>query len=132
MRVFFLLRVRLLRLLIITSASGKMTGRDLGQHSRIRGSTMGVLLLLRVTSRVVMRGNFPNVTSVDVIIKGTATVTVVIAASEQGIMLKIVGLHFHRPRPRLLTQLRLLKGLREDKDVTIVVRPGITRRIAQN
>ena len=92
---------------------------------------MGVLLL-RVTSRVVMRGNCPNVTSVDVIIKGTATVTVVIAASEQGIMLKIVGLHFHRPRLRLLTQLRLLKGLREDKDVTIVVRPGITRRIAQN
>src|ERR1043165_8093125 len=132
MRVFCLRRVRLLRPQRTTSASGKMTGRDLGQHSRIRGSIMGVLLLLRVTNRVVKRGNCPNVTGVDVSIKGTATVTVVIAASEQGIMLKIVGLHFHRPRPRLIAQLRLLKGLREDKDVTIVVRPGITRRIAQN
>src|ERR1043165_267213 len=131
MRVFCLRRVRLLRPQRTTNASGKMTGKDLGQHSRIRGSIMGVLLL-RVTSRVVMRGNCPNVTSVDVIIKGTATVTVVIAASEQGIMLKIVGLHFHRPRPRLLTQLLLLKGLREDKDVTTVVRPVMTRRIAQN
>src|ERR1043165_4409322 len=131
MRVFCLRRVRLLRPQRTTSASGKMTGKDLGQHSRVRGLIMGVLLL-RVTSRMVMRGNCPNVTSVDVTIKGTATVTVVIAASEQGIMLKIVGLHFHRPRPRLIAQLRLLKGLREDKDVTIVVRPGITRRIAQN
>src|ERR1043165_2205142 len=131
MRVFCLLRVRLLRLQRITSASGKMTGKDLGQHSRIRGLIMGVLLL-RVTNRVVMRGNCPNVTSVDAIIKGTATVTVVIAASELGILLKIVGLHFHRLRPRLLTQLRLLRGLQEDKDATTVVTLGITRRIAQN
>src|ERR1044071_3163158 len=120
MRVFCLLRVQLLRPQRTTSASGIMKGRDLGQHSRVRGSIMGVLLL-RVTSRVVMRGNCPNVTSVDVIIKGTATVTVVIAASELGILLRIVGLHFHRPRPRLLTQLRLLRGLREAKDVTTVL-----------
>ena len=93
---------------------------------------MGVLLLLRVTNRVVMRGNCPNVTSVDVIIKGTATVTVVIAASELGILLKIVGLHFHRPRPQVIPRLLLLKELRENKDVTTVVRPGITRRIARN
>src|ERR1043165_1398956 len=131
MRVFCLLRVRLLRPQRTTSASGKMTGKDLDQHSRVRGLIMGVLLL-RVTSRVVMRGNCPNVTSVDVIIKGTATATVVIAASVLGILLKIVGLHFHRPRPRLLTQLLLLKGLRDDKDVTTVVKLGITRRIAQS
>src|ERR1043165_5514735 len=131
MRVFCLRRVRLLRPQRATSASGKVTGRDLGQHSRVKGLIMGVHLL-RVTSRVVMRENCPNATSVDAIIKGTATVTVVTAASEQGTMLKIVGLHFHRPRPRLLTQLRLLRGLQEDKDATTVVTLGITRRIAQN
>src|ERR1044071_6112255 len=131
MRVFCLRRVQLLRPQRTTSASGKMTGKDMGQHSRVKGLIMGALLL-RVTSRVVMRGNCPNVTSVDVTIKGTATVTVVIAASDQGIMLKIVGLHFHRPRPRLLTQLRLLRGIQENKDATTVVTLGITRRIAQN
>src|ERR1043165_1199816 len=127
MRVFCLLRVRLSRPQRTTSASGIMKGRDLGQHSRVRGSIMGVLLL-RVTNRVVMRGNCLNVTSVDVIIKGTATVTVVIAASELGILLKIVGLHFHRPRPRAIPRLLLLKELREGKDVTTVVRLGIKRR----
>ena len=92
---------------------------------------MGVLLL-RVTSRVVMRENCPNATSVDAIIKGTATVTVVTAASEQATMLKIVGLHFHRLRLRLTVQLRLLRGLQGNKDATTVVTLGITRRIAQN
>src|ERR1043165_4383807 len=106
MRVFCLRRGRLLRPQRTTSTSGKMTGRELGQHSRIKSSTMGVLLLLRVTSRVVMRENCPNATSVDAIIKGTATVTVVTAASELGIMLKIVGLHFRRLRLRLTVQLR--------------------------
>src|ERR1043165_9921530 len=131
MRVFCLRRVRLLRPQRTTSASGKMTGKDLGQHSRVKGLIMGVLLL-RVTSRVVMRENCPNATSVDAIIKGTATVTVVTAASEQATMLKIVGLHFHRPRLRLTAQLRLLRGLQGNKDATTVVTLGITRRIAQN
>src|ERR1043165_87690 len=105
MRVFCLRRVRLLRPQRTTSASGKMTGKDLGQHSRVRGLIMGVLLLLRVTSRVVMRGNCLNVTSVGVIIKGTATVIVAIAVSELGILLKIVGLHFHRHRPQVIPRL---------------------------
>src|ERR1043165_2811375 len=105
MRVFCLRRVRLLRPQRTTSASGKMTGKDLGQHSRVKGLIMGVRLL-RVTSMVVMRENCPNATSVDAIIKGTATVTVVTAASVLGIMLKIVGLHFHRLRLRLTVQLR--------------------------
>src|ERR1044071_1933492 len=131
MRVFCLLRVRMSRPQRTTSASGIMKGKELGQHSRVRGSIMGVLLL-RVTNRVVMRGNCLNATSVDAIIKGTATVTVVIAASEQGILLKIVGLHFHRLRLQLTAQLRLLKGLQEDKGATTVATLGITRRIAQN
>ena len=87
---------------------------------------------LRVISRVVMRENCPNATSVDAITKGTAIVTVVTAASKQGIMLKIVGLHFHRLRLRLTAQLRLLRGLQGNKDATTVVTLGITRRIAQN
>src|ERR1044071_5388436 len=131
MRGFCLRRVRLLRLQRTTSASGKMTGKDLGQHSRVKGLIMGVHLL-RVTSRGVMWENCPNATSVDAIIKGTATVTVVTAFSEQATMLKIVGLHFHRLRLRSTVQLRLLRGLQGNKDATTVVTLGITRRIAQN
>src|ERR1043165_1173608 len=131
MRGFCLRRVQQLRLQRTISASGRMTGKDLGLHSRVKGLIMGVHRL-RVTSRVVMRENCPNATSVDAITKGTATVTVVTAASEQGTTLKIVGLHFHRLRLRLTVQLRLLRGLQGNKDATTVVTLGITRRIAQN
>src|ERR1044071_1983241 len=131
MRGFCRRKVRLLRLQRTTSASGKTTGKGLGLHSRVKSLIMGVHRL-RVISRVVMQENCPNATSVDAITKGTATVTVVTAASEQATMLKIVGLHSHRLRLRLTVQLRLLRGLQGNKDATTVVTLGITRRIAQN
>src|ERR1044071_4475823 len=114
MRVSCLLRVRLSRPRRVTSVSGIMRGKDLCQHNRVRGSIAGVLLLL-VTNRVVMRGNYLNATSVGVIIRGTATVIVAIAVSDLGILPKTVGRHFHRPRPQLLTRLLLLKELREGR-----------------
>src|ERR1043165_6988146 len=132
MRVSYLLRVRLSRPRKLTSVSGIMRGKDLcqHQHNRVRDSIAGVLLL--VPNRVVMRGNYLNATNVGVIIRGTATVIVAIAVSDLGILLKIVGRHFHRPRPQLLTRLLLLKELRGNRVVTTVGRLGITRRSARN
>src|ERR1044071_1833685 len=130
MRVSCLLRVRLSRPRRITSVNGLMKGKDLcqHQHNRVRDSIAGVLFLL-VPNRVVMRGNYLSATNVGVIIRGTATVIVAIAASDLGISLKIVGRHFHRPRPQVLPRLLLLKELRENRVVTTVGRDRKSTRL---